>query len=86
VAIARQLDAIREASGNVAHEPLSTFAIAAVDEMRNDQFRAGVNCSSSGIVTLAQYRRFLAVLARRRETQAIDFAHAGRGAATAIDK
>jgi adenosine specific kinase len=39
-----------------------------------------------GIVTLAQYRRSLAVLARRRETQAIDFAHVGRGAATAIDK
>jgi hypothetical protein len=39
-----------------------------------------------GIVTLAQYRRFLAVLARRRETQAVDFAHVGRGGTTAIDK
>ena len=38
------------------------------------------------IVTLAQYRRSLAVLAGRRETQAIDFAHVDRGAATAIDK
>jgi hypothetical protein len=37
-------------------------------------------------ITLAQYRRFLAVLARRRETQAIDFAHVGRGAVIAIGK
>ncbi|MGD0187645.1 MAG: hypothetical protein ABSC25_20680 [Roseiarcus sp.] len=47
---------------------------------------AGLGGVLGGIVTLAQYRRFLAVLARRRETQAIDFAHAGRGVATAIDK